>query len=775
MQEAPTEYPQIELTLPIEGMTCASCVNRVERFLRKTDGVLDATVNLATEQARVRFDPALVGRDELNRAVVAAGYAVRADAPVAQINDALDAAAQADAARRQKETSRLGWEAAGAIATGLAMMALALWPTPLLPLAQLNWLLLAPATIVQFGLGRRFYVAALRGARHGSTNMSTLVVLGTTAAWLYSAAITIWPGLVAGAGIEPMTYFDSAAVIIGLVLAGRWLEARAKSATIGAVRRLAGLQPRSARVVRDGRELDVALADVQAGDIVRVRPGEKVPVDGVIIEGSSAVDESMLTGEAMPVAKGHSDEVIGATLNTSGTFLFRATRVGRDTVLAQIVRLVEQAQGSKAPIQRLADAVTGWFVPAVLVLALATFVIWLVAGPEPKTTFALVNLISVLVIACPCAMGLATPTAIMVGTGRGAEAGILIRGGEALESAERVDTVVFDKTGTLTRGRPALAHIVPVSGVDQAELLRVAAAVEKGSEHPLAAAILEGAAAHAITAPPATGFEAAAGYGAHAHIDHRVAIVGSARLMRDHEIDLAPLNDAAQRAAAAAQTPVFVAFDGKLLGMLAIADPIRPEAAAAIADLQRSGRTTWLLTGDQRLVGESVARQVGIPLANVMADVRPADKAAQIKSLQGQGKKVAMVGDGINDAPALAQADLGVAIGTGTDVAMEASDVTLVGGDPRLVATAISLSAQTMRVIRQNLFWAFAYNVVLIPVAMGVLYPFTGMLLDPILAAGAMAFSSVSVVANSLRLRGFRPAVPTAPDEGRVAPAALVQ
>ena len=764
MQTAPektADYPQIELTLPIEGMTCASCVNRVERYLRKTSGVLEANVNLATELARVRFDPTVVGRDELNRAVVAAGYAVRPEAPAAEISGALDAAAEADAQRRQRETRVLGLEAAAAIATGLAMMALALWPTPLLPLAQLNWVLLVPATLVQFGLGRRFYVAAIRAARHASTNMSTLVVLGTTAAWLYSAAITVWPGLVAGAGIEPMTYFDSAAVIVGLVLAGRWLEARAKSATIGAVRRLAGLQPRVARVVRDGHEVDVALAEVQAGDIVRVRPGEKVPVDGVILEGSSALDESMLTGEAMPVAKGKGDEVIGATLNTSGSFLFRATRVGRDTVLAQIVRLVEEAQGSKAPIQRLADAVTGWFVPAVLLLALATFVVWLVAGPEPRTTFALVNLISVLVIACPCAMGLATPTAIMVGTGRGAEAGILIRGGEALESAERIDTVVFDKTGTLTRGRPALAQVVPAAGVDAAQLLRVAAAVERGSEHPLAAAILEGAAAQGVTAPPASAFETAAGYGAHASIDGRAAIVGSARLMRDHAIDVTPLDDAARQAAAAAQTPVYVAFDGRPLGLLAVADPIRPESAQAVADLQRRGIATWLVTGDSRLVGEAVARAVGIPADQVVAEARPQDKSEFIKQAQARSKKVAMVGDGINDAPALAQADLGVAIGTGTDVAMEASDVTLVGGDPRLVATAINLSAQTMRIIRQNLFWAFAYNVVLIPVAMGVLYPFTGTLLDPILAAGAMAFSSVSVVANSLRLRRFRPTVGT--------------
>jgi Cu+-exporting ATPase len=768
-------YQQIELALPIEGMTCASCVNRVERFLRKTEGVLEANVNLATEQARVRFDPTIVGRDELTRAVVAAGYNVRPAAPAAEITGALDAAAEADAQRRQRETRRLGWEAAAAIGAGLAMMALTLWPTPLLPLAQLNLVLLVPATLVQFGLGRRFYESALRAARHASANMSTLVVLGTTAAWLYSAAITLWPGLVAGAGIEPMTYFDSAAVIVGLVLAGRWLEARAKSETIGAVRRLAGLQPRVARIVRDGIEVDVALADVQAGDMVRVRPGEKVPVDGVIVEGTSALDESMLTGEAMPVSKGPTDEVIGATLNTSGTFLFRATRVGRDTVLAQIVRLVEQAQGSKAPIQRLADAVTGWFVPAVLVLALATFAIWFVFGPEPRATFALVSLISVLIIACPCAMGLATPTAIMVGTGRGAEAGILIRGGEALESAERVDVVVFDKTGTLTRGRPALAEVVPAAGVEPAELLRVAAAVERGSEHPLAAAILEGAAARGVTAPQATGFESAAGYGAHASVDGRAAIVGNARLMADHGVDLAPLDGAAHSAAAAGQTPVFVALGDRLLGLLAIADPIRPEAAAAIAELHRRGLEAWLLTGDQRLVGESVALQAGIPLDHVIADVRPADKAAQIRALQAQGRKVAMVGDGINDAPALAQADLGVAIGTGTDVAMEASDVTLVGGDPRLVATAISLSAQTMRVIRQNLFWAFAYNVVLIPVAMGALYPFTGMLLDPILAAAAMALSSVSVVGNSLRLRGFRPHVPDAGDKGLVVPLPLAR
>ena len=761
-------YPEIELNLPIEGMTCASCVNRVERFLRKTDGVLDASVNLATEQARVRFDPTVVGRDQLVRAVVAAGYGVRASkAP--QDADATLVEADSLVAQRAKETRRLGVEAVLAIGAGLVMMALTLWPVPLLPMSQLNLLFLAPATLVQFGLGWRFYDAAIRAARHGSANMSTLVVLGTSAAWAYSAAVTLWPAAVSGVGLEPMTYFDTAAVIIGLVLAGRWLEARAKAETAGAVRRLAGLQPRTARVVRDGREVDVALGEIEAGDLLRVRPGEKVPVDGRIVEGSSALDESMLPGEAMPVAKGVGDEVIGATLNTTGSFLFRATRVGRETVLAQIMRLVEQAQGSKAPIQRVADAVTAWFVPVVLAIALLTFVIWMAVGPEPRLTFALVSLISVLIIACPCAMGLATPTAIMVGTGRGAEAGILIRGGEALEQAEKIDTVIFDKTGTLTRGRPEVAAVHPSAGNSAEEVLRTAAAVEAGSEHPLAAAILERARVAAIEPAPAQQFEAAAGFGAHGTVAGETAVVGNARLMADHGVDLGPVRDEFESAARDGQTPVFVARGGELLGLITVSDQIRPEAAAAVADLRRRGLAVWLLTGDQRLVAESIAARAGIAAANVMAEVLPADKAGQVRELQGAGRRVAMVGDGINDAPALAQADLGVAIGTGTDVAIEASDVTLVGGDPRLVSSAIALSARTMRTIRQNLFWAFAYNVVLIPVAMGALYPFTGILLDPILAAAAMALSSVSVVANSLRLRRFTPRVPVELDEGRLA------
>ena len=760
------EMPAIELSLPIEGMTCASCSNRVERFLRKTDGVLEANVNLATEQALVRFDPAVVGREELSHAVEAAGYNVRAETAMA--DESLDAAAVADADRRARETRRLGWEALVALVAGALMMAATLFLTPLIALEQLNLILLVPATLVQFGLGWRFYVAAGRAARHGSANKSTLVVLGTSAAWLYSTVVTLAPSLVANAGMAPMTYFDSAALIIGLVLFGRWLEARAKAQTAGAVRRLAGLQPHSARVVRDGLELDVALAELQPGDVVRVRPGEKVPVDGRIVEGSSAIDQSMLTGEAIPVAKGSGDEVIGGTLNTTGSFLFRATRVGRDTVLAQIVRLVEQAQGSKAPIQRLADSVTAWFVPLVLAIAAFTFVVWMAVGPEPRLTYALVATISVLIIACPCAMGLATPTAIMVATGRGAEAGILIRGGEALEQAEKIDAVVFDKTGTLTRGRPEVFEVLATPATTSDEVLRVAAAVEAGSEHPLAAAIVERAQREGISVAPGADFEATAGHGAHAMVVGAHAIVGNERLMNDHAIDVVSLRAAVAGAAEQGRTTVYVARDDALLGAISISDPTRPEAAAAIATLKQRGIDAWLLTGDNRLVAASVAAAVGISADHVIADVLPADKQAHISALQAAGRHVAMVGDGINDAPALAQANVGVAIGTGTDVAIEASDVTLVGGDPRLVPAAIELSRRTMRTIRQNLFWAFAYNVVLIPVAMGVLYPFTGMLLDPILAAGAMAISSVTVVANSLRLRRFTPAVPVSGDKGLV-------
>jgi P-type Cu+ transporter len=749
---APAAGGPLELSLPVEGMTCASCVNRVERYLRKTDGVLDAGVNLATEQATVRFDPQVVGRAELEAAVEAAGYKVRL-VPAAGEGDLATSDEQTEAlnAERARETRRLAIEAFVAVTVGLVIMALMFWPAVPVHMEQLNLLFILPATVVQFWAGRRFYVSAYRAARHVSANMSTLVVLGTTAAWGYSTVVALWPQLVMAAGIEPVTYYDSSAVIIGLVLTGRWLEARAKAQTAGAVRRLVGLQAKTARLVRDGREEDVPLAEVQPGDLLRVRPGEKVPVDGRVVEGSSSVDEAMLTGESMPVLKGPGDEVIGATVNTTGSFLFRATRVGRDTVLAQIVRLVQEAQGSKAPIQRLADLVTGYFVPVVMVLALITLTVWLAIGPEPRLTFALVSFITVLIIACPCAMGLATPTAIMVSTGKGAEAGVLIRGGEALEQAHKVSAVIFDKTGTLTRGRPEVADIVPVDGISADELLAVAAAVEQGSEHPLGGAIVERARDNGIDLRPAEEFSAEVGHGVHAIVDGEQAVVGNRRLMDDHGIAIDELLPAFDSAAEHGQTPVFVAHGGRVRGLISISDPVRPEAAEAVAELKSRRIQVWMVTGDDRRVAEAVGRQLGID--NVMAGVMPAEKADRVRALQAEGRVVAMVGDGINDAPALAQANLGVAIGTGTDVAMEASDVTLVGGDPRLVVSALELSRRTLRVIRQNLFWAFAYNVLLIPVAMGVLFPFFGLLLDPILAAGAMALSSVSVIANSLRLR----------------------
>jgi Cu+-exporting ATPase len=614
---------------------------------------------------------------------------------------------------------------------------------------QVAWLLIGPATAVQFLAGRRFYRAALRAARHGTTSMDTLVVVGTSAAWAFSVLMTFAPDVLRSAGIEPQTYFDSSTAIIGLILTGRWLEARAKGQTVGAVKAMIGLQARSARIVRAGAETDVPLEEVRVGDLVRVRPGERVPVDGRVSEGASAVDESMLTGEPIPAEKGPGSEVIGGTMNGHGTFLFRATRVGRDTALAQIVDLVRRAQGSKAPIQRLADRIAAVFVPIVLVLGGTTFALWFVLGPEPRLTHALVAFITVVVIACPCAMGLATPTAIMVGTGNGAESGILIRGGEALELAAGVDAVVFDKTGTLTRGRPSLGRVVAAPGFTADEVLDLAASVERGSEHPLAAAILAGAAARNLGAHPVAEFEAVAGRGVRGVVDGRKVLVGTAAFLASEGVEVGGLTpDDDPRAAL-----VYVGVDGRAAGVLPAIDEIKPESEPAVRELLASGIEVWLVTGDQAVTARSVAAAVGIGPEHVMAEVMPAGKAAAVTSLQARGLRVAMVGDGINDAPALAQADVGIAIGTGADVALEASDVTLVGGDPRSVAAAIRLSRQTLRVIRQNLAWAFGYNIVLIPVAMGALYPIAGITLNPAMAAGAMALSSVSVVTNSLRLR----------------------
>jgi Cu+-exporting ATPase len=623
-----------------------------------------------------------------------------------------------------------------------------------LSMEAMAWVLAGPATVIQFWAGRRFYRAAVRAALHRTTNMDTLVVVGTTAAWSFSVLVTVAPDTFRSAGIEPQTYFDSSTAIIGLILMGRWLEARAKGQTVGAIKALIGLQASEARIVRGGREIDVPLEDVRVGDLVRVRPGERLPVDGRVTEGESSVDESMLTGEPMPVAKASGADVIGGTLNGTGTFLFRATRVGRDTALAQIVEMVRRAQGSKAPIQRLADRIGGIFVPIVLGVGAATFAVWFALGPEPRLTHSLVAFITVVVIACPCAMGLATPTAIMVGTGKGAGAGILIRGGEALELAARVDAVIFDKTGTLTRGRPSLGDVAVAPGFTAGGVLGLAASLERGSEHPLARAILDAATARGLGSDVVTGFEAVAGRGVRGFVQGRRVVVGTAAFLSAEGVGADELNALAARGGSSGASAVtYVGVDGRAAGMLLTIDEIKPEAASAVAQLRSGGVDVWLVTGDSASVAASVAAAVGIEADRVRAEVLPAGKADVVAELQGRGLRVAMVGDGINDAPALARADVGIAIGTGADVAMEASDVTLVGGDPRGVAAAIRLSRATLRIIHQNLFWAFGYNVVLVPVAMGALYPIAGITLNPALAAAAMALSSVSVVSNSLRLR----------------------
>ena len=734
---------------PVRGMHCAACVGRVERALTGLPGVERATVNLATEQATVSFDPERTSFDALQAAVAAAGYELVAPLPDQAPGAALDTEQSARDAEQRYEKIKLIVGAVLSVPVLLGGMSHIL---PWVPAALRNpWLLLILTTPVQFWVGWQFHRGFLHDLRYRQASMSTLVSVGTSAAYFFSVAVTLWPHVFPAHGV---TYYDVSAVVITLVVLGRWLEARARGRTSEAIRRLVSLAPRTARVVRAGAEVDVPTAEVRVGDFVRIRPGERIPVDGVVTEGASTIDESMLTGESLPVEKSSESKVYAGTVNRTGSFIFRAAKVGRETALARIVALVAEAQGSRAPIQRLADRVAAIFVPIVLGIAGLTFLAWWLLGPEPAGLFALTNAVAVLVIACPCAMGLATPTAIMVATGRGAERGILVRSAAALELLERVDTVVFDKTGTLTVGRPVVTDVIALPLTSEEDVVALAAAAEQGSEHPLGEAIVASAKERGLALPPITAFTTVPGQGIDSRASDGHVLLGNRTLMDARGVDVSALVPRAQALAAEGKTAVYLALGGRALGLLAVADVLKPEAPDAVAALKRRGLEVIVLTGDARPTAEAVARRAGVE--KVLAEVLPEDKAREITGLKAQRHRVAMVGDGINDAPALAQADVGIAMGSGTDVAIEAADVTLVRGDLRGVVGAIDLSRRTISVIKQNLVWAFGYNVVLIPVAAGVLYPLWGVLLSPILAGAAMAFSSVSVVTNSLRLKRWK-------------------
>ncbi|MCG7392674.1 heavy metal translocating P-type ATPase [Microvirga sp. ACRRW] len=755
IRNAGYEPAENQIDLAIQGMTCASCVARVEKALKRVPGVIEANVNLATERASVRY---LGGADVVARmieAVDATGYAAR---EIRQDADHTDR----ERAARDAEISSLRRSFALAAILTLPVFVVEMgshvidpihdWVMNSLGHENSLYLQFALTTLVLFGPGLRFFRKGVPALLRWAPDMNSLVVLGTSAAYAYSVVATFLPGLLP----EGMAnvYYEAAAVIVTLILLGRFLEAKAKGRTSEAIKRLIGLSPKTARVIRDGNAMEISLDQVQIGDIVQVRPGEKVPVDGEVVEGSSFVDESMITGEPLPVQKAQGSEVVGGTINKTGGFNFRATRIGADTVLAQIIRMVEQAQGSKLPIQAMVDKITAWFVPAVMAAAALTFIIWLIFGPDPAATFALVNAVAVLIIACPCAMGLATPTSIMVGTGRAAELGVLFRQGEALQSLKEIGVVALDKTGTLTQGRPDLTDFATAAGFSETDTLRLVAAVEARSEHPIAQAIVAAAERQGATLPAPDTFEAVPGFGVSATVEGRKVDVGADRFMRKLGLDVAVFADTAARLGSEGKSPLYAAIDGKLAAIIAVADPIKDSTPEAIAALHALGLKVAMITGDNRKTAEAIARRIGID--EVVAEVLPEGKVEVVKRLRQAHGRIAFVGDGINDAPALAEADIGIAIGTGTDIAIESADVVLMSGDVRGVVNAIALSKATIRNIQQNLFWAFAYNVVLIPVAAGVLYPIDGTLLSPIVAAAAMALSSVFVVGNALRLRRFK-------------------
>ena len=813
------------VTLPVTGMTCAACVMHVTNALEELEGIDEAVVNLAAEKATVLLSPTRrPGVGDLAHALEDAGYGIgtarvklslggiASPSDAANVERALvglegvvsasadpgngTAAAEivpgiASTAGIRAVLENAGYPVAGvveddsreerpadlgqlrlkvALSLGVAVAMMAAMPLARVEDAlpfRIDYPLLAMATPVQFWAGAQFYAGAWGALKHGVSTMNTLIAVGTSVAYLYSAGVTLFHDAALFAEYEAATFFETSTAIIGLVLVGRYVEARARRRASEAIRALLALRPATARVVRDGQVVEVHVDDVVEGDVVEIRPGERLPVDGEVLDGRSWVDESMLTGESVPVEKLPGASVYGATVNTTGSFRFKATRVGAETELARIVRLVEEAQGSRAPVQRLVDVVSSYFVPAVIAVAAAVFVLWYFVGPEPTYAYAVRTAVAVLIIACPCALGLATPTAVTVGAGKGAERGILFKSAEALERLHKVDTVVMDKTGTLTAGRPAVTEVF---AADEAEALRLAASAERTSEHPLGAAVVEAAEERGLPLSEAREFRATPGLGVEAEVDGKRVLVGSAALLQDRGIgpnDLGPADDEIARRG---KTAAWVAVDGRAVAVLAVSDSIKPGAADAVAALRRRGLDVVMLTGDSRAAAWSIASEIGVD--TVVAEVLPEDKAARVKALQDEGRVVAMVGDGINDAPALAQADVGVAIGAGTDVAVESADVTLVRDDLRAVPAAVALGRATMRTIRQNLFWAFAYNVALIPVAAGVLYPFFSGgapdvlrpilgefgFLNPIVAAIAMVVSSITVVSNSLRLRRFRPA-----------------
>jgi Cu+-exporting ATPase len=768
-------------------MTCAACQARVQRVLQKTPGVADATVSLMTNSAAVAFDPARISAVALVERINATGYSARLPAAApsatgAQVEQERARAAEYRSTRRSAALALLAGVVAMVVSMplmvahagaghGITIDPFMQWSMRFVAPAvrtALPWLYGVPAPVLSYGLliltavvmagpGRSFYVRAWQGARHGSADMNTLVTLGTGAAFLYSAVATLAPQVFTAAGVAPDVYYEAVVIIVALVLVGHALEARAKRETSSAIARLVELQPPTARVVRDGdREEDVPLSELHPGDRILVRPGEKVPVDGTIERGDSAIDESMLTGEPLPVARSVGDSVIGGTVNRTGRFVYRATTLGESSVLARIVSMMRDAQSSRAPIQRLADRVSAVFVPGVLVVALIAFGVWFVAADSAPAIRGLAAAVAVLIIACPCAMGLAVPTAVMVATGRAAQLGVLIKGGDALERASKIDVVVFDKTGTLTQGKPELVAFEVSPSHESDRVLALTAALERSSEHPLAESFVSAAEARGLQLPVVARFDAVPGRGIRGEIAGATVLVGSASFMNESQLDTSAFTERVQRWSDDACTPVYIAIDGQVAAAAAVADPVKTESREAVERLTGMGIRAVLLTGDVQATANAVAARVGI--ARVIAGVRPEGKVDVIRDLQREGHQVAMVGDGINDAPALARANVGIALGTGTDIALEAADIALMRGDPRTVAQALALARQTLRITRQNLFWAFVYNVVGIPVAAGALYPAFRLLLSPILASAAMALSSVSVVSNSLRLRRWRAA-----------------